>query len=104
MEAHDHQQKDVIRLTKLPQPQVSKFLGGQRRRLTPAVRALCQYAGFDLEPASASPALPLALSQPARQVLEDNPRAAAMAARVIEALMPVLERLANTPLAPEEAP
>jgi hypothetical protein len=105
MAMQGHQQKDVMRLSKQSQPQVSKFLSGQRRRVTTAVRQICRYAGIDLELASVRTEPTLPLSQSARQVLEDNPRAAEAVARVIEALVPVLAQLYEaTPPASQEAP
>lgn len=102
MKRHNHRQKDVMRLTELSQPQVSKFLSGQRQRVTKDVRAIFQYAGIDVESESAAMALPL--SQSVRQVLEDNPRAAALVARLIEAMVPVLSSLPEPAPAPQEGP
>jgi len=104
MEQHGHQQKDVMRLSKQSQPQVSKFLAGHRHRVTPSVVEICRYAGIDVETESGSLASPVPLSQSVRQVLEHNPRAAELVARVIEALMPVLSNLYDTANAsPKEA-
>lgn len=104
MKRNKHRQKDVVRLTRLAQPQVSKFLAGERRRVTEAVRAIFQYAEIDLDSESAAPGLPLPLSQSARQVLEDNPRAAALVARLIDAMVPVLSNLSEPAPVPKESP
>jgi predicted XRE-type DNA-binding protein len=102
MKRNNHRQKDVIRLTNLSQPQVSKFLAGERHRVTSAVLAIFQYAGIDVGSASPCPEAVLPLSQSARQVLEDNPRAAALVARLIEAMVPVLSNLPEPASAPKE--
>lgn len=85
-----------MRLTGLSQSQVSKFLAGQRRRLTRDVRAIFQYADIDIE--SESSTVTLSLSQSVRQAMEENPRVVALVARLIEAMVPVLSSL------PEPAP
>jgi transcriptional regulator with XRE-family HTH domain len=90
MDEHGHQQKDVIKATGLTQPQVSKVLSGERRRITTTVRAICQYAGFDVDAAYAPDAEGLPLSQSARRLLEDNPAAAAVVARIVDVLLPAL--------------
>jgi hypothetical protein len=104
MERNGHRQKDVVRLTKLSQPQVSKFLAGERRRVTKAVLALFQYAKitFDSESAVSSATLPL--SQSVRRVLEHNPHVAELVARLIEAMVPVLSKVSKSPSASKERP
>lgn len=102
MKRNNHRQKDVVRLTKLSQPQVSKFLAGERHRVTEAVLVIFQYAGIDFDSESSKLGSPLPLSQSARQVLVDNPRAAALAARLIEAMVPVLSNLSEPTLVPKE--
>jgi transcriptional regulator with XRE-family HTH domain len=102
MKRNNHRQKDVAKLTHVSQPQISKLLAGSRHRVTADVLAIFQYAGIDTKTASARPALPLPLSQSARQVLEDNPRAAALVARLVEAMMPVLSNLSDMASAPKE--
>ncbi len=104
MKRHKHQQKDVMRLTRLSQPQVSKFLAGQRHRVTKDVLAIFQYAEIDIDSEFAAGDLPLPLSQSVRQILEDNPRAAAMVARLIEAMVPVLSNLLEPAPTPKEGP
>lgn len=102
MERNKHRQKDVVQLTKLSQPQVSKFLAGQRRRVTKDVLTIFQYACIDFDLESAEPSLPLLLSQSARQVLEENPYAAALVARLIEVMVPVLSNLPERAAEPKE--
>ena len=104
MKRHKHQQKDVMRLTRLSQPQVSKFLAGQRHRVTKDVLAIFQYAEIDIDSEFAAGDLPLPLSQSVRQILEDNPRAAALVARLIEAMVPVLSNLLEPAPTPKEGP
>lgn len=102
MKRKNHRQKDVVRLTKLSQPQVSKFLAGERHRVTNDVLAIFQYAEIDAGSASPHTETVLPLSQSARQVLEDNPRAAALVARLIDAMVPVLSTLPEPASAPKE--
>ena len=102
MKRNKHRQLDVVRLTNLSQPQVSKFLAGERHRITPAVLAIFQYAEIESESASDVSGPLLALSQTTRQTLEDNPRAAALVTRLIEAMVPVLSNLPEPAPAPKE--
>lgn len=102
MKWHNHQQKDVVRLTGLTQPQVSKFLAGERRRVTNVARLICRYAGIELEMASGTPTVSIALSQSARRLLDDNPHAAELMARLIEAMVPVLSSMAEPVTEPKE--
>ena len=104
MKRHKHLQKDVVRITRVSQSQVSKFLGGQRNRVTKDVLAIFQYAEIVVGPESGAAGMPFALSQSARQVLEDNPRAAEIVARLIEAMVPVLSNLPEPVPAPKEGP
>lgn len=90
MDARGHQQKDVVSATGLTQPQVSKVLSGERRRVTATVRAICQYAGIDLDAACDFGPDCLPLSQSARRLLEDNPAAAAVVAHIVDVLVPAL--------------
>lgn len=93
MRANGHSQDDVVRLTRQSQSQVSKFLSGSRVRITPPIRAICQYANISLDDAPETLADHDWLSQTARQVLVDNPEAAQLLARIIDALIPVLSSL-----------
>ena len=102
MKRNNHRQKDVVLLTKVSQPQVSKVLAGARYRVTDDVLAIFQYAGIQSEPESTALRLPLPLSQSARQVLEDNPRAAALVVRLVEAMLPILSNLPEPASAPKE--
>lgn len=106
MEAHNHRQCDVVRLTGQSQPQVSKFLTGRRRRATSAVYAICQYAGIELDRESPSTMGALPLSQSARRLLKDNPQAAVIVTLVVESLVPALSsRLRDTASRPpKESP
>lgn len=90
MDARGHVQKDVVSATGLTQPQVSKVLAGERRRITDTVRAICQYADFDIDAAYEPGPEGLPLSQTARRLLEDNPAAAAVVARIVDVLVPAL--------------
>lgn len=101
MEAQGHQQKDVVFATGLTQPQVSKVLAGERRRVTETVRVICQYAGIDIDTASGAGPEGLPLSQTARRLLEDNPATAAVVARVVDVLVPALLKPPGTPTAKE---
>jgi transcriptional regulator with XRE-family HTH domain len=90
MVSQGHLQKDVVSATGLTQPQVSKVLAGERRRITDTVRTICQYAGFDVDAAYEPGPEGLPLSQTARRLLEDNPAAAAVVARIVDVLIPAL--------------
>ncbi len=104
MDARNHQQKDVVELSKQSQSQVSKFLAGKRRRVTPPVRAICQYAEIDLDAEWEHLQDSWPLSQTARRVLVDNPRGAELLVRVIDALVPVLLTMRDAqPAAVKEA-
>lgn len=86
--------------TGLTQPQVSKVLCGDRRRITKTVQAICQYAGYDIDAAYEPGLEGLPLSQTARRLLEDNPAAAAVVARVVDVLLPALLAVQAVPPSP----
>lgn len=47
MEALGHTQNDVATLTGVGQPQISRVLRGERKRLSPAMTRLCRYADIE---------------------------------------------------------
>ena len=95
-----HRQEDVSKLTGIPQYQISKILGGKRRRFSNAVERLCQYA--EIDGAAVAPEAPELdrLSRTVRRVIGDNPRRAALLTRVLEALAPALAHLEDSPPTP----
>lgn len=102
MAERGHTQKDVEAATGVRQSQISKFLSGQRRRLTPDVERLFQYAGIGM-PVPEVPAAELArLSRTVRRLVGNNTRRAALLTRVIESLGPALALLDAVELPPEE--
>lgn len=90
MRRKNHAQQAVSSLTGVTQSQISRVLSGQRKRVTPAVILLCQYAEFEIERLPAALAAERQLSQVLRGAIGDNVAAAAVVARVLEALAPVL--------------
>jgi transcriptional regulator with XRE-family HTH domain len=102
MAERGHTQKDVEAATGVGQSQISKFLSGQRRRLTPDIERLFQYAGIGM-PVPEAPAAELArLSRTVRRLVGNNTRRAVLLTRVIESLGPALALLDAAELPPEE--
>jgi transcriptional regulator with XRE-family HTH domain len=97
MQAQGHAQPKVAELSGQAQSQVSRLLTGQRSRVTPAIRAICQYANVDIDSAPAPSASELRLSQAVRQLVVDNPRGEAVLARLIEVLGPALALMRDPP-------
>lgn len=97
-------QEELAFALKIEQSQVSRFLSGQRKRITPTIRRICQYAGFELSPASAAPSAQERVSQTMRQVLGINPQAADLLAQIVEAVGPLLAQLPKSTSPDQEAP
>lgn len=90
MERNQHSQPDVAKMTGVSQSNISRLLAGQRKRVTPCVRKLCQYAGLDAETGQPEVDAHRRLSQALSRVIGDNPHAALALANVIESLAPLL--------------
>jgi len=86
-------------LTGIAQPQISKLLSGMRKRWSAPIAELCQYAKISIPVASSPSAADQRLSRALRQALgnHDDPRAAEILARVIEALAPAMTALCAAP-------
>lgn len=97
MERNGHSQPDVSKVTGVSQSNISRLLGGQRKRVTESVRRLCQYAGIDAKGAALEPDAQRRLSQAVREAIGDNPHAALALASVIESLAPLLRTFQPAP-------
>lgn len=93
MEARDHTQVDISKLTGMPQSQISRFLGGGGKRMTPHLFALCEYAEISHEAHSTDAEDHSELSQLLREVIGDNAAAAQALLAVVKALAPVLQHM-----------
>lgn len=93
MRVRGHTQLDVSRLTGMPQSQISRFLRGGGKRLTPHLSALCTYADFDPETHSMGADANSELSQLLREVIGDNAAAAQALLVVVKALAPALQHM-----------
>jgi transcriptional regulator with XRE-family HTH domain len=83
-----HTQKDVERLTGVPQPQVSRALNGLRKRPTKAIRKLCDYAFIGGDHA-ASPTF-AELSALLQEIVAGHPAAAECVKGVLQSLAPLV--------------
>jgi transcriptional regulator with XRE-family HTH domain len=92
MEERGHTQKDVEKLTGVSQSLISRLLAGQRKRMTPSVLTLCRYANFEAEGHNSAAASESRLSQSVRAAVGDNADAAALLARIVDALAPALRQ------------
>jgi transcriptional regulator with XRE-family HTH domain len=104
MQQRGHTQKDVEVLTGVAQSQLSKLLGGRRRRVTPDVQRIFQYAGIGETPAATEHAELARLSRTIRRAVGNNTRRARLVIRVIEALAPTLALLDAAESAEEVTP
>ncbi len=90
MGRNQHSQPDVAKVTCVSQSNISRLLAGQRKRVTPSVRKLCQYAGLDAETGQPEVDAHRRLSQALSGAIGNNPHAALTLASVIESLAPLL--------------
>lgn len=88
MHAQKHTQSDVCAATGVPQPQISKVLKGQRKRLTASMRALCLYA--DLDVAQEQPPALGELAQLLQTLVDGNPAVANCVKGVLQSLAPLV--------------
>lgn len=93
MQSRNHTQVDVSNLTGMPQSQISRFLRGGGKRMTPHLSALCTYAELDPETHNASGGASSELSQLLREVIGDNAAAAQALLAVVKALAPALQHM-----------
>lgn len=90
MRERGHTQIDVFEATKVPQSQVSRVLAGKRKRLTPAIVRLCQYAGIDLEMALPASSESRELAKLVEQLAGTSPAMARAIRQVLSTLAPFL--------------
>jgi transcriptional regulator with XRE-family HTH domain len=90
MDSLGHHQSDVSERTGVPQPQISRALNGERKRLTPAMRELCRYAEL-------GEGLPLSAGETTEEVtallqhlIGDSAPAAAHMKSVLRSLAPLM--------------
>jgi hypothetical protein len=90
MDSLGHDQLDVQMLTGVPQPQISRALNGARKRLTPPMRKLCQYAYLndDLPPAVSDVAQEVATL--VQHMVGDSAPAASHIKAVLRSLAPIV--------------
>lgn len=85
-----HTQPTVSKLTGVSQSNLSRFLAGQRKRVTDPVKALCQYAEYSADSSPSVNEIERTLSQAVRRAVGDNPAAAKVLTSVLDALAPLL--------------
>jgi transcriptional regulator with XRE-family HTH domain len=90
METRGENQPQVSKATGVSQSEVSRILAGERRKVTDHVRALCKYAGIDVDADTEISHVQQRLSQAVRGAIGDNAMAAQALTRILEALTPVL--------------
>jgi predicted XRE-type DNA-binding protein len=95
MKAKNHEQKDVKRITGVPQPVISKVLAGQRKRATRPMLELCRYAGLDYH----SPSQVARLATLLVVTTEAHPAAAEHVERILERLVALIRTSPNQKLA-----
>jgi hypothetical protein len=86
-----HIQDDVSKATGVPQPQISRALAGRRKRLTEPMRALCRYAGIDVEDSSTK-ALSNDLVRLVQDLAGDSPAAASALHGVLSSIAPLIRK------------
>jgi hypothetical protein len=91
MEQLGHVQSDVSKATGVPQPQISRALAGRRKRLTEPMRALCRYAGIDVEDGSKQ-ALSIDLVRLVQDLAGDSPAAATALHGVLSSIAPLIRK------------
>lgn len=85
-----HTQAEVSALTGVPQPQVSRALRGERKRLTPAMTELCRYALLVTGKPAAVDDTALEVTVLMRQLIGDSALAAAHMKAVLRSLAPLM--------------
>lgn len=93
MVANKHTQNQVVKLTGMPQSQLSRFLNGGGKRMTRHLQALCDYAKIPHKPHVQPTIVEQQLSQVLREAIGDNPAAAQALTRIVQVLTPVLRHL-----------
>lgn len=90
-----HIQDDVFKATGVPQPQISRALAGRRKRLTEPMRALCRYAGIDVEDSSAQTSSG-DLVRLVQELAGDNPAAASALHGVLLSIGPLIRQIGKS--------
>ena len=93
MQARGHKQNHVADLTGMPQSQISRFLAGGGKRITPHLEALCEYANIKPETHKSGSCACGELSQLLSDVIGDNAAAARALLVVVKALAPALQNM-----------
>ena len=93
MRVEKHTQTQVAERTNISQSQLSRFLAGGGKRMTPHMRALCKYAEIEPNSHAVTESAEDTLSQLVREAIGDNPAAAHALARIVQALTPLLRQL-----------
>jgi len=91
MEILGHTQEQVSSLTGVGQPQISRVVHGRRKRLTPDMEKLCQYAELKILGLGESIDLG-ALNALLHRLTSGDPTAAACVRDVLTSLAPLIER------------
>lgn len=90
MAERKHTQNDVSALTNVAQPQISRILAGQRKRLSPAIVRLCQYADVDTTGIAQAHVEGRELGKLVAQIASASPQAARAVREVLITLAPFL--------------
>lgn len=77
----------------MSQSRLSRFLAGEGKRMTRHLRALCDYAQIPHKPHAQPAIVEHELSQVLREVIGDNPAAAQVLTRIVQAVAPALRHL-----------
>mgnify|MGYP001276648901 CR=1 FL=1 len=93
MQERGHTQIQVSTKTGMPQSQISRFLGGEGKRMTQHLHSLCVYADLYPNPHESPSGADEELSQLLREVIGDNARAAQAMLEVVKALAPALRHM-----------
>ena len=90
MEALGDTQEAAAAKAEVSQSEISRVLTGQRKRFTPAISRLCQYAKLDVGNNEATETAHDQLSQTVRKAIGDNAAAALALSQIVESLAPLL--------------
>ena len=93
MREQNHTQIQVSERVGMSQSQLSRFLTGGGKRMTPHMRALCEYAEIEPKVHARRDAAEQKLSQLVREAIGDNPAAAKALVDIVQALAPLLRQL-----------
>jgi len=98
MSALDHTQEQAAQKAGVTQADVSRVLSGQKRRFTPPIAKLCQYAEIDPTSLGDPQRAHDRLSQSVSWAIGDNPAAALVLSYIVDSIAPLIRALPTSDL------